>query len=263
MLTNNKERRAFDPRKDAQNSSIQPRTTKDQMEAQVQKLASAVSTLIALQVVTLATIVGVTWYSHGDLKRYVSAVASAERQPSTPRPVDDWQALVRAHNPSQGARDAAVVMVEYSDFQCPFCKQFVDGPRRQIAAQYGDKVRMVFKHYPLQRLHPQAMTAAIAAQCAQREGKFWEIHERFFSQPDALDVTSVISVGKSLGLSDAYANCVINEDTRSEVEQDVADATKVGVQGTPTFMVNGRFLVGTQSEAVLRSAFEEAGLVID
>jgi len=122
---------------------------------------------------------------------------------------------------------------------------------------------MVFKHYPLEQIHPQAMTAAIAAQCARRQGKFWEIHERLFSQPNALDVESVVVIGESLGLADGYAECVLSEDTRAEVEQDIQDAMQVGVQGTPTFMVNGKFLVGAQSEAAFEAIFEEAGLIID
>jgi NhaA family Na+:H+ antiporter len=233
------------------------------MEAQIQKLISIVSTLIALQVVTLAMIVGVTWYSHDDLKRYLSTLPIGGGQPSTPQRVENWEPLVREHNATLGRQDAAVVVVEYSDFQCPFCRQFAHETRREIAAKYGDQIRMVFKHYPLQQIHPQAMTAAIAAQCARREGKFWEVHERFFSHPDALDIASVIAVGESLELSDSYVECVINEKTRGEVEQDIQDASEVGVRGTPTFMVNGDFLVGNQTEAAFEAAFRKAGLAAD
>ena len=229
------------------------------MEAQIQKLLSVVSTLIALQIVTLATVVGVTWYSHNDLKQDLSRVASSRGQPSPPVPVGNWRAFVREHNATQGKEDAAIVVVEYSDFQCPYCKKYSDGTRRQIADQYGDKVRMVFKHYPLEQMHPHAMTAAIAAQCARREGRFWDIHDRFFSQPDVLDVDSVVAIGKSLGLSDRYAECVIGEETRAEVEQDIRDATEVGVSGTPTLMVNGEFMVGAQSVSAFRSMFEKVG----
>ena len=233
------------------------------MEAQIQKLISVVSTLIALQVVTLATVVGVTWYSHSDLKEDLARVVSTGGQPRTPEPVENWKPFIREHNAAQGKEDAAVVVVEYSDFQCPFCKKYSDETRRQIADEYGDKVRMVFKHYPLEQIHPHAMTAAIAAQCARREGKFWEVHERFFGQPNALDVDSVIGIGKSLGLSDSYAECVVNGETRPEVEQDMRDGMEVGVRGTPTLMVNGEFLVGAQSPAAFKSIFEQAGLVSD
>jgi protein-disulfide isomerase len=233
------------------------------VEAQIQKLISVVSTLIALQVVTLAAVFGVTWYSHDDLKQSLGTIAGAARGSRTPDPVENWARLIREHDATLGRNDAPVVLVEYSDFQCPYCKTFTDGTRRQIAAKYGDKVRMVFKHYPLEQAHPQAMTAAIAAQCARREGKFWEVHDRFFSQPNALDVASVIAVGKSLGLSDRYAECVTNQETKAEIEQDVQDAMEVGVQGTPTLMVNGKFLVGAVSEAAFKPLFKAAGLTVD
>jgi protein-disulfide isomerase len=235
------------------------------VDAQFKKLNSVISTLIALQVATVTSVVGMTWYSHKELKAYVASVVNAagQRQPSTPENVEDWQDLVRQHNAAQGPATAQVVMVEFSDFQCPYCKRYNDEIRTRIAAAYGDDVRMVFKHYPLDQVHPQAMTAAIAAQCAQREGKFWEIHDRFFDQPDALDVDSVIAVGEELGLSESYANCVHNQETRPEIERDIQDAQEAGVQATPTFMINGRFLVGVQSEAAFRSAFEEAGLKAD
>lgn len=234
------------------------------MEQQIQKLMSVVSTLIALQVVTLATVVGVAWYSHNDLNQRLATVARGAAQPNAPpEPVANWRPFVREHNAAQGREDAVVVLVEYSDFQCPFCKKYSDETRPQIAAKYGDRVRMVFKHYPLEQIHPLAMTAAIAAQCAARQGKFWEIHERFFSRPAALDVDAVIATGQSLGLPDSFRTCVINEETRAEVEQDMRDAMEVGVRGTPTLMVNGRFLVGAQSAAALESIFAEVGLTVD
>lgn len=207
--------------------------------------------------------VGVTWYSHHDLKQELASVASAGGQRRPPEPVENWRPYVREHNAAQGKEDAAVVVVEYSDFQCPYCKKYSDETRRQIADEYGDRVRMVFKHYPLEQIHPNAMTAAIAAQCAQREGKFWEVHERFFGQPNALDIDSVVAIGKAVGLSDRYAECVVNGETRAEVEQDIRDATEVGVQGTPTLMINGEFLMGAQSVAALESIFEKAGVDID
>jgi protein-disulfide isomerase len=233
------------------------------MEAQIQKLISVVSTLIALQLVTLATIVGVTWYSHEDLEQHLTQLADAGGQRSAPKPVENWEPFVREHNATEGIEDAAVVVVEFSDFQCPYCKKYSAETRRQLIAKYGDQVRMVFKHYPLEPIHAQAMTAAIAAQCARREGKFWEAHARFFSQPNALDVTSLIAVGEDLGLSDDYAECIINEETRAEVEQDMRDAAEVGVRGTPTLMVNGEFLVGAVSEVAFRPLFEKAGLTTD
>lgn len=226
-------------------------------------LASAISTLIALQIVTLVAVVGGSWYVHNELKQQLSLVASAGGPPNPPQSVENWEEFVRPYNAAVGPTNATVVVVEFSDFQCPYCKRFAEGTRQVIASEYGDNVRMVFKHYPLEQIHPHAMTAAIAAQCARREGKFWVVHERFFSQPDVLDVESVISIGRSVGLSDGYVRCIMREETRPEVEQDIQDALDVGVPATLTFMVNGKFLVGSQSEAAFASVFREAGLDID
>ncbi len=233
------------------------------MDNPIKSLTSAISTLIALQLVSLLVMVGGGFYVLGDLKQYVMTNASNSSRPSPPKNVDNWQALLRDHDAVQGTADAPVVVIEFSDFQCPFCKQFTEGTRHELVQRFGSNVRMVFKHLPLQPIHPQAMTAAIAAQCAQREGKFWEIHDRFFGQPDALNVASVISVGESLGLGSSYANCVTNEETRREVEQDVEDASDAGIQGTPTFVVNGKVLVGAQSTAAFATAFKQAGLALN
>lgn len=216
-----------------------------------------ISTLIALQIVTLAVVVGGGFYLFRDVRQQIAGVGA--RAPSVPANVEDWQELVRDHNAAQGKDDASIVVIEFSDFQCPFCKKYSEGTRRELVARYGSDVRMIFKHLPLTNIHPQAMAAAVAAQCARRQGKFWEVHERFFAQPDALSVDALVGVGASLGLSNDYADCVANEETRSEVEQDMADAAKIGAQGTPFFLVNGKVLVGAQSAVAFSSVFEELG----
>jgi protein-disulfide isomerase len=167
--------------------------------------AQAFSTLIALQIVTLAAVVGGGFYLFRDLQQQIAGIGA--RAPSAPANVEDWQELVRNHNAAQGKADASIVMIEFSDFQCPFCKKYSEGTRREIVARYGSDVRMIFKHLPLTNIHPQAMTAAIAAQCAQRQGKFWEVHDRFFAQPDALSVDALVDIGASLVNAD-YADCV-------------------------------------------------------
>ena len=232
----------------------------NQSNGVAKSLMSAVSTLIALQITTLLVAVGGGAYFLRALKQDIALLASNAGRPDVPENVQDWRALIREHNAVQGPEDAKVILIEFSDFQCPFCKQYSDGTRNELVTRYGDDVRMVFKHLPLQQIHPQAMTAAIAAQCARREGKFWDAHERFFAQPEALSVESLISVGKSLGLSSSYDDCVVHQETRGEVERDLEDALEAGIQGTPTFVVNGKVLVGAQSPNAFRAAFEQAGL---
>jgi len=233
------------------------------MESQIKSLMSAVSTLVALQIFTLLVILVGGYYMLHDLKQHLSEVASASGRPAVPENVEDWQSLLRPHNATQGPEDAEIVLIEFSDFQCPFCKRFTDGTRRELVEEFAGDVRWVFKHVPLEQIHPQAMGAAIAAQCARREGRFWEVHDRLFAQPDALSVEELIRVGESLGLSRSYADCVRNEETRQEVEQDVEDAFEIGIQGTPTFVINGKVLVGAQSARAFRAAFEQAGRTTD
>jgi protein-disulfide isomerase len=218
------------------------------------QLNGLISTLIAVQIVTLVAVVG-GFYMFRDLQQQVAGIGV--RAPSGPANVEDWQPLVRGHNAVQGKEGASIVVIEFSDFQCPFCKSYSEGARRELLARYGNDVQMVFKHLPLTNMHPQAMSAAIAAQCAQRQGKFWEVHERLFAQPDALSVDALVGIGASLGLSNDYADCVANEETRSEVEQDIADATKIGAQGTPLFVINGKVLTGARPAAAFSSVFEE------
>jgi protein-disulfide isomerase len=232
------------------------------METQLKQLISIVSTLIALQIFTLLVVAGGGLYILSDLKQHMSAVASAGSRPSVPQQVEEWQTLIREHNAGQGSETAELIVIEFSDFQCPFCKRHTDSARRELREFYGDDVRMVFKHLPLE-IHAQAMTAAIAAQCARREGKFWEVHERFFAQPEALDVDSLIAVGESVGLGQGYSDCIRNEETRDEVERDIGDAALVGIQGTPTFVINGKVLVGAQAPAAFSAALEQAGAQTD
>ena len=230
------------------------------MDNQIKNFTSVVSTLIALQLLTLLVVAGGGIYAFRDLKQQMAQLPSSGGRPPVPQNVDDWQTLTREHNATQGPANATVVLIEFSDFQCPFCKRFTDGTRGELVAQYGDTVRRVFKHLPLDQIHPQAMKAAIAAQCAQREGKFWEAHDEFFAHPTALTTEELIGVGESLGLGSSYADCVRNEETKPEVEKDIQDAAKIGIQGTPTFVVNGKVVVGAQSAAAFRAAFEQAGL---
>lgn len=218
---------------------------------------SLVTTLIALQITTLLVVAVGGAYLLYEMKQQVAAIASnTSGRPTVPETVENWRTFIREHNATQGIEDAEVVVIEFSDFQCPFCKRYTDETRRELVALYGSNVRMVFKHLPLEQIHPQAMNAAIAAQCARREGRFWDVHEKFFSQPNALEIEDLVSVGKSLGLSDRYVECIVNEETREEVELDIQDAFEIGVQGTPTFVVDGKVLVGAQPVSAFAAAFK-------
>jgi protein-disulfide isomerase len=147
--------------------------------------------------------------------------------------------------PTLGPDDAAVTLVEFSDFQCPFCGR-VTPTLRQIRETYGDDVRIVFKHLPL-RIHPQAPQAHAAAEAAKRQGKFWEMHDRIFANQRELNEAQYIEYAEEIGLDiDRFKRDMASAEVRKQVEADVAQAAQLGVTGTPGFFVNGRFLSGAK-----------------
>lgn len=217
---------------------------------EIKKLISITSWFISLQVITLLAFLGGAAFIYADLhglKQNIAATLAAGGGSSITTEIEGWSEYVREHNATSSTATAEIEIVEFTDFQCPYCKLFSESTRNQILSKYGGRVRFVFKHYPLVAIHPDAMQAAVAAQCALREGKFWEIKDIFFSDPSELSIDSLIIAGASLGLGDQYANCVVGQDTLVEVEQDIQDGLQLGVQGTPTFLINGKVAKGAIS----------------
>jgi protein-disulfide isomerase len=162
---------------------------------------------------------------------------------------------VAATGPAKGAADAKITMVEFSDFQCPFCSRFAP-TLDQVMAKYGDRVKLVFRHLPLP-IHPQAPKAAEAAVCAQDQGKFWEMHDALFRNQNALGVDGLKARAAELGLdAQAFATCLDSGTKTAAVAADAADARKVGIEGTPALFVNGRLIDGA-------APFEQVAALIE
>jgi len=160
-------------------------------------------------------------------------------------------AIFRAEIPAGGAftkgpADAPITLVEYGDFHCPFCKR-VQPTLTAVLAKYGPKIRMVYKDFPLDNLHPQARAAAEAARCAGEQGKFWEFHDKIYAgDPDATAPTMQL-YAQQVGLDAAkFEACRSTRKFQSQVQADGVEGTKLGVSGTPGFFINGRFLSGAQ-----------------
>ncbi len=153
---------------------------------------------------------------------------------------------VGEQDPSKGPAGAPIQIVEFSDFQCPFCSRV--GPTlAQVTAKYGDKVRIVFRDFPLTSMHPDAQGAAEAANCAAEQGKFWEYHDRLFQSQQAQGKEHLKQYAAELGLkAESFNACVDSGKYRDDVLKDLADGQRLGVTGTPAFFVNGRFLSGAQ-----------------
>jgi protein-disulfide isomerase len=152
---------------------------------------------------------------------------------------------VSANDPSKGPSTAPVRIVAFSEFQCPYCARI--GPTlTKIMETYGDRVQLVFRHYPLP-MHSNAHPAAQAAQCAHEQGKFWEYHDKLFANQRALAGDNLKQYAVDLGLNaEQFNTCLDSGKYKGDVDQDFSDGQKLGVRGTPAFFVNGRFLSGAR-----------------
>jgi protein-disulfide isomerase len=150
---------------------------------------------------------------------------------------------VAATGPAQGPATAPVTIVEFSDFQCPYCSRLTP-TLEQIKAKYGDKVRIVFRQFPLP-FHQNAQKAAEAALCANDQGKFWQLHDAMFSNQAALGVDQLKAKAAELGMKpDDFNKCLDSGAKVAVVEADKKAGSEAGVNGTPAMFINGRFLNG-------------------
>jgi protein-disulfide isomerase len=147
--------------------------------------------------------------------------------------------------PVRGALAAPVSIVEFSDFQCPFCGKV--GPTlEQVRKTYGDKVRIVWKHHPLD-FHKDAPFAHMASIAAQQQGKFWELHDKLFADPSKIKPDHVKQYARDVGVDmKRFEEDLLKPETKARLEADLAEAKTLGVSGTPAFFINGRFLSGAK-----------------
>ena len=147
--------------------------------------------------------------------------------------------------PRKGSKNAKISLVEFSDFQCPFCSR-VTPTLKQIEKEYGDRVEIVFKHLPL-RIHPKAPAAHAAAEAAHRQGKFWEMHDLIFANQREMAPEKYEEYAIQIGLDvDRFKKDVISPAIKKRVDSDASEAASLGITGTPAFLVNGRYLSGAQ-----------------
>jgi len=158
--------------------------------------------------------------------------------------------------PQWGPDDALVTIVEFSDFQCPFCKR-VNGAIEDVKKNYAGDVRIVFRQRPL-AMHPQARTGAKATLAAHRQGKFWEMHDRLFQSPTDMSEETVKKHAQELGLDvPMFELDLAAAETEQMVKDDEAVANRLRSGGTPSFFINGRFLSGAQPYESFKSLIEE------
>jgi protein-disulfide isomerase len=174
-----------------------------------------------------------------------------------------------ANSPSRGDVKAKVTIVEFSDFECPFCGRYTRETYQQIQHEYVDtgKVRYVFRNLPIESLHPKAFGAAIAGECAREQGKFWEMHDEMFRNQRALAQPGLVLTARTIGLDvTAFERCLATEGPQKKVRQDMADAASLAASATPVFFFaveekDGKALVlqkitGAKTFAVFKTALD-------
>lgn len=168
--------------------------------------------------------------------------------------------------PAAGEANAKVTIVEFSDFQCPYCKKFFDETYEQIKKDYIDtgKAKLYYRHLPL-AIHPLAQDAAEASECANDQGKFWEYHDLLFEKFDSWSVLpleefpqTLTSYAAELGLNtEEFNSCLSSDKYDEKVKKDMADGQSAGASGTPTFFINGKPLVGAYPYETFKTIIEE------
>ncbi len=154
-----------------------------------------------------------------------------------------------AYDPARvrGNPKAPVMIVEFSDYQCPYCHQ-VEPTVTQVLAKYGDKVSLSYRDFPLTQIHSQAEISAEASRCALEQGKFWEYHDQLFTA-SKLDKDALLEYARNLNLDDKqFGSCLTGEKYKAEIDKDLQEGKKAGVSGTPGFFINGVALSGAQGQ---------------
>jgi len=179
----------------------------------------------------------------------IGALAGAQpNQPSIPRASVKAEELID-DDPVLGDKNAPITMVEFSDFQCPFCGRFRSQTFDQLKKEYIDtgKVKFVYRDFPLHSIHPMAGKAAEAGECADDQEKFWEYHDKIFENQQSLSIDNYKKWAVDLGLDAAkFNNCLDSGKYKDEVEKDLSDATRSGGQGTPYFIIGSTPVSGAQ-----------------
>ena len=162
-------------------------------------------------------------------------------------------------DPFLGPGDAPVTIVEFTDYQCPFCLRHNRQTLPQLLSNYGSNIKYVARNFPIASIHPDAVGAAVAAECAYEQGRFWEYHDLLFQNQDRLGAVGLKEHASLAGLdADEFGTCLESAAALERVARDFQDGQSYGVSGTPTFFINGRRLVGARPLSAFQAIIDEA-----
>jgi protein-disulfide isomerase len=165
--------------------------------------------------------------------------------------------IATAGRPSKGPANAPVTIVEFSDFECPFCRALFPTLER-IEADYKDKLRVVYMQFPLATMHTHARNAAEASLCAYEQNKFWQLHDAMFNDQQNLSVADLKQKAAKLSLDmKAFNTCLDSDKYLAEIQSDMEEGVRVGISGTPALFINGRLLIGAQPYGDIQKIIED------
>ena len=158
---------------------------------------------------------------------------------------------------SQGNSQAPLILLEYGDYECPYCGEAYSKVKR-VQRELGDNLRFVFRNFPLSQIHPHALSAALAAEAAALQGKFWEMHDMLFENQRGLSDANLMAYANALELDFAkFTADMQSDEVQQRVQGDFMSGVRSGVNGTPTFFINGRRHNGSYDSAALLAALQE------
>lgn len=164
--------------------------------------------------------------------------------------------VVLGEAPTRGEANAPVLLIEFADYECPYCQK-IDSDLKKLAEEYSGKVLFAFKDFPLS-MHKHAQKAAEAARCAGRQDKFWEFHDLLFEKGSGLEIAQLKEYARTLKLDAAkFDQCLDSGETAAMVKEDLEQGQRLGLSGTPSFFVNGHFFSGAANYATLREIVDQ------
>jgi protein-disulfide isomerase len=192
------------------------------------------------------------------------AVASAGNQgqsaPGDVEPTPEFRRydVPEDDDPFLGPTEAAITIIEFSDYECPYCRKWHEEVWPSLQTEYGDQIRLVYRDFPLTSIHSNATPAAAAANCAREQDKYWEYNEKLFEMKLNLGTSTYQTYAEELGLDmDAFKECLTSGRYVDEVEADYEYAVNLGIRSTPTFFVNGIPVVGAQPFEVFKNLIDQ------
>jgi protein-disulfide isomerase len=202
-------------------------------------------------------VAGATSVAESNANAATSATASAnQNQVQVPENVQRYDVPID-DDPILGNVKAPITIIEFSDYQCPYCQKWQAEVLPQITKKYGDKVRLVYRDFPLYGLHAEAENAAMAADCAGEQKRYWEFHDLLFSGQKELGADTYTAYAKSLNMNmDNFKKCLDEQRYQKEVKADYDYASQLGVRSTPTFFINGLAVVGAQPFEVFQQVID-------